>query len=116
MHLLMGPRGPDSSIAASPKNSLLIIIPLLDYMFDLSVVGHCFCSFLLDRSQRLVLEFYSLSPWPLAYGLPQGSVCCTILFNMYIKLLGLGCDVISMLKVFSSISYHHWIPRWQQKP
>lgn len=40
------------------------------------------------RSQRVVLRDCCCSPWPLAYGVPQGSLLSAMLFSIYLKSLG----------------------------
>lgn len=56
---------------------------LLECLSDLVVVDTGVCTFLLNRSQMLVLGDHSSSHWPAAYGMLQGSVMSPVLLNIY---------------------------------
>lgn len=64
---------------------------LWECLFNLGLDRLVLCWFYyshLDRSQKVVLGNSCSSPWPLAYGFLQGSILSSMLFNIYMKLLG----------------------------
>ncbi|KAF7246934.1 Transmembrane protease serine 12 [Varanus komodoensis] len=64
---------------------------LLDRLAGLGVGGTAlqwFHSYLNDRFQKVVLGDYGSAPWQLCHGVLQGSILSTLLFNIYMKLLG----------------------------